>query len=304
MIADRSIFDLDRFLVQEREEVEHAIVRACDQLASLLSDELLGPVCYGVRTPGKRLRPILCAMAYRACGGVMKPEVYDLGSSLELIHAYALMHDDLPGMDDASLRRGEPTTHTLFGEKATIRAGLALIPAASLLAHRAAGALGCDDQARRSVLRKLNRAAGAGGMVGGQVLDLLGERRKLKIDELDRLHRMKTGALVTASVVIGGIAAGASSGALDGLEKFGHGIGLAYQVTDDLLDATASAGELGKNPSDGRLGKSTYVTLYGPEETARRAKGLVDEALQVLRWAKIDGPELNALAQHVIGRDR
>ena len=100
------------------------------------------------------------------------------------------------------------------------------------------------------------------------------------------------------------IAAGASSGALDGLEKFGHGIGLAYQVTDDLLDATASAGELGKNPSDGRLGKSTYVTLYGPEETARRAKGLVDEALQVLRWAKIDGPELNALAQHVIGRDR
>lgn len=304
MIADRSMFHLDRFLVQEREEVERAIVRACDQLASLLSDELLAPACHGIRTPGKRLRPILCAVAYRSCGGVMKPAVYDLGSSLELIHAYSLMHDDLPGMDDASLRRGQPTTHTLFGEDATIRAGLALIPAASLLAHRAAEALECDGQARRSVVRELNRASGAGGMVGGQVLDLLAEGRRLRIGELDRLHRMKTGALVTASLMIGGIAAGASSGTLNGLKKFGRGIGLAYQVTDDLLDATASAGELGKNPSDGRLGKSTYVSLCGLEETSRRARRLVDESLEALRQEKIDGPELGALARHVIERDR
>ena len=304
MIADPSVFHLDRFLAEERDEVERAIARACDGLATLLSDELCDPACHGLRTPGKRLRPILCTVAYRACGGVMKPAVYDLASSLELIHAYSLMHDDLPGMDDASLRRGHPTTHSLFGERATIRAGLALIPAASLLAHRAAGDLGCDDGARRAVVRELNRAAGAGGMVGGQALDLLAEGRRLQTDELDRLHRMKTGALVTASLLIGGIAAGAPSEALEGLESFGRGIGLAYQVTDDLLDATASAGELGKDPSDGRLGKSTYVGLHGLEETSRRARALVDEALEALRRAKIDEPALEALARHVIERKR
>ena len=304
MIADPSVFHLDRFLSEERDEVERALGRACDWLDALLSDELRDPACHGVRTPGKRLRPILCTVAYRACGGVMKPAVYDLGSALELIHAYSLMHDDLPGMDDASLRRGHPTTHSLFGERATIRAGLALIPAASLLAHRAAEDLGCDDQARRAVVRELNRAAGAGGMVGGQLLDLLAEGMELHTDELDRLHRMKTGALVTASLLIGGIAAGAPSDVLEGLEGFGRGIGLAYQVKDDLLDATASTGELGKHPSDGRLGKSTYVGLHGLEETSRRASTLVNEALEALRRAKIAGPTLEALARHVIERKR
>ncbi len=141
-------------------------------------------------------------------------------------------------------------------------------------------------------------------MVGGQALDLLAEGRGLHADELDRLHRMKTGALITASLLIGGIAAGAPKEALEGLESFGRGIGLAYQVTDDLLDATASAGELGKNPSDGRLGKSTYVGLHGLEETSRRARTLVEEALGALRRAKIEEPVLEALARHVIERKR
>ena len=304
MIADPSVFQLDAFLVEEREEVERAIGRACDRLVPLLSDELLGAACHGIRTPGKRLRPILCVVAYRACGGTTEAAVYDLGASLELIHAYSLMHDDLPSMDDQSLRRGQPTTHTVFGERATIRAGLALIPAASLLAHRAAGDLGCDDRACRSVVRELNRAAGAGGMVGGQVLDLLAEGGELHAEELDRLHHMKTGAVITASLLIGGIAAGASEGELGGLERFGRGIGLAYQVTDDLLDATASAGDLGKNPSDGQLGKSTYVALHGLEGTSRRARTLVDEALEALRRAEIEGPVLTALAQHVVERKR
>jgi geranylgeranyl pyrophosphate synthase len=232
------------------------------------------------------------------------PALYDLSAAIELIHAYSLMHDDLPCMDDANLRRGQPTPHTLFGEEATARAGAALIPAAGLWALRASKALGADESACRSILSQLNRAAGAGGMVGGQALDLLGEGRRLGSGELDRMHGMKTGALLTASLVIGGVAAGAHDTYLAGLESFGRGIGLAFQVTDDVLDATRGAGDLGKHPSDGLLDKSTYVSLYGLDEASERARVLADEASEALRGAGIDDPALIALASYTVERGR
>ncbi len=304
MIVDGAAMDLEALLRDERSELERALERACRWLSEELPEELFQPARHAVLSGGKRLRPILCVVAYRACGGFAGPEAYDLGAAIELIHAYSLMHDDLPCMDDADLRRGQPTPHVLFGEEATARAGLALIPAASLWALRASNALGVDEAVCRRIVRRLNGAAGAGGMVGGQALDLLGEGRCLDSDELDRLHRMKTGALLTASLVVGGMAAGASDTSLGGLESFGRGIGLAFQVTDDIQDATGGAADLGKHPSDSLLDKSTYVSLYGLEEAIRRAQELTDDATEALRRAGIDAPALIALASYVVERKR
>ena len=302
MTAVRPAIDLEALLHDERAEVERALERACEWLGDEFPDELFQPARHAVLSGGKRLRPVLCVVAHRACGGGTGPAIYDLGAAIELIHAYSLMHDDLPCMDDADLRRGQPTPHTLFGEQATARAGLALIPAASLWALRASNALGADEAVSRRIVIQLNRAAGAGGMVGGQALDLLGEGRRFDADELDRLHRMKTGALLTASLVIGGIAAGASDTTLAGLESFGRGIGLAFQVTDDILDATEVAEDLGKHPSDDVLDKSTYVSLYGLEEAMKRARVHAQEATEALRRAGLDAPALIALASYVVER--
>ena len=302
MTVGGPVIDLEALLRDERVEVERALERACEWLSDELPDELFQPARHAVLSGGKRLRPVMCVVAYRACGGGTGPAVYDLGAAIELIHAYSLMHDDLPCMDDADLRRGQPTPHTLFGEEATARAGLALIPAASLWALRASNALGANDAVSRRIVSQLNRAAGAGGMVGGQALDLLGEGRSLDSNELDRLHRMKTGALLTASLVIGGIAAGASDTTLAGLESFGRAIGLAFQVTDDILDATEVAADLGKHPSDGVLDKSTYVSLYGLEEAMKRARVHAEEATEALRGAGLDAPALIALASYVVER--
>ncbi len=302
MTADRPAIDLEALLRDERVEVERALERACQWLGDELQDDLFKPARHAVLSGGKRLRPVLCVVAHRACGGGTGPAVYDLGAAIELIHAYSLMHDDLPCMDDADLRRGQPTPHTLFGEEATARAGAALIPAASLWALRASDALGADDAVSRRIVRELNRAAGAGGMVGGQALDLLGEGQRLDPNELDRLHRMKTGALLTASLVIGGLAAGASDTTITGLENFGRGIGLAFQVTDDILDATEVAADLGKHPSDGSLDKSTYVSSYGLEEAMKRARRHAEEAAQALRGAGVDAPALIALASYIVER--
>ena len=302
MTAHRLAIDLEALLRDERVEVERALERACQWLGDELPDDLLQPARHAVLSGGKRLRPVLCVVAYRACGRGTGPAVYDLGAAIELIHAYSLMHDDLPCMDDADLRRGQPTPHTLFGAAVTARAGLALIPAASLWALRALDALGADDTVSRRIVSELNRAAGAGGMVGGQALDLLGEGQRLDPNELDRLHGMKTGALLTASLVIGGLAAGASDTAIAGLEIFGRGIGLAFQVTDDILDATEVAADLGKHPSDDVLDKSTYVSLYGLEEAMKRARVHAQEATEALRGAGVDAPALIALASYVVER--
>ena len=303
-MRDGPPLDLRAFLLREREAVEGALGRCLVPLGDFLAPTLAETGRHAVMTGGKRLRPILCIAAYRACRGTPRAAAYDLAAALEMIHAYSLMHDDLPCMDDADLRRGRPTPHRLYGEEATVRAGLALIPAACLQAHRAARALGCGDQTATAIVGELTRAAGGGGMVGGQYLDLLAEGRALEPDELDELHRMKTGALLTASLVIGGLAAGASPGELAGLRSYGRSVGLAFQITDDVLDGTASSSELGKNPSDEQLQKSTYVSLYGVEAALRRARILVDEALEALRSAVIESPELGALARYVVERER
>lgn len=304
MTASATAFDLRRYLEEEGRQVEEALERALEALARRLPEPLLLPARHGVLSGGKRLRPILCVAAYRACGGGDRSELYDLAASLELIHAYSLMHDDLPCMDDAPLRRGRPTPHRLFGEGPTARAAAALIPMAALRAFEASSVLHSDPSVPRTVVRELARAAGGGGMVGGQVLDLLGEGRSLGEVELDGLHARKTGALLAASLRIGALAAGAPSPTLGALDRYGRAIGLAFQVQDDVLDATAEAGVLGKAPSDLALEKSTYVRLHGLQEAERRARLLVEEALAALDAGGLQGPALRALARYVVERDR
>ncbi len=185
-----------------------------------------------------------------------------------------------------------------------MRAGAALIPAAALQAWEAARASGCDAGRARAVVGALLEAAGAGGMVGGQWADLEGEGASIGAEELDGLHRRKTGALLAASLHMGALAAGAGDVACGALLRYGRAIGLAFQIADDILDATQSAAVLGKNPSDEALSKSTYVGVHGLEEARRRAEGQVSEALGALADAGLEAPALEALARYVVERER
>jgi len=179
-----------------------------------------------------------------------------------------------------------------------------MIPAAAMQALAACRALGCPEERARSVAMELMQAAGPGGMVGGQWLDLLGEGHALGADDLDSLHRRKTGALLAASLVMGAVAAGAEPEVREALHTYGRAIGLAFQIADDVLDATASAEVLGKNPSDAVLDKSTYVALYGLDEARVRANEQVQQALDALAAAGVNAPALEALAHYVVERDR
>jgi geranylgeranyl diphosphate synthase, type II len=290
------------YLERERNAVEAALARAVETLEHALPSDLAAAVRHGVLGGGKRLRPVLCVSAYTACGGEASGAAYDLAASLELIHAYSLMHDDLPCMDDAALRRGRPTTHREHGEAVTMRAGATLIPAAALQALAACERLGCAPEAARAVTAVLLRAAGAGGMVGGQWVDLEGEGMSLGARELDDLHRRKTGALLAASLEMGALAAGAEAPTVDAFRAYGRAIGLAFQIVDDVLDATQSAETLGKNPSDAAHGKSTYVALYGLDEARRRARVESDRAVGALSEAGIEAPMLARLARFVVER--
>jgi geranylgeranyl pyrophosphate synthase len=296
-------FDLRAHLAAERVPVEAALERALEGLEEQLPLDVGRAARHGVMSGGKRLRPILCVEAFRACGGVVGAATYDVAASLEMIHAYSLMHDDLPCMDDAELRRGRPTTHREFGEELTMRAGAALIPAAALQTMNAARRMGTGEATAARAARVVMEAAGAGGMIGGQWLDLMGEGSRLTSDALDGLHRRKTGALLSASLQLGGIVAHADEAVLAGLLDYGRAIGLAFQIADDILDKTRSVDELGKNPSDDALDKSTYVSLYGLEEAGLRARKLVAEAHLALERAGLNAPALHALAGFVIERD-
>lgn len=304
MTEGRAFEGLSTYLTDERRHVEAALERAVGHLDARLEPDVAAAIRHGVMGGGKRLRPILCVSAYVACGGVRRSEAYDLGASLEMIHAYSLMHDDLPCMDDAELRRGRLTTHRVHGEAVTMRAGAILIPAAALHALRACAALGCTPENGRAVATRLMEAAGAGGMVGGQWLDLLGEDNPLEPAELDEVHRRKTGALLASALVMGALAAGAADGVREALGAYGRAVGLAFQIADDILDATESVETLGKHPSDALLDKSTYVALYGLTGAQERARVQVAAAVEALAGSGVYAPELEALAEYVVQRDR
>lgn len=287
-------------LSADRSAVDRALERLREEL-----DVGGGPVeqamRYALAGGGKRMRAILFLAAYRAAGGT--GDASGLAAALEVVHAYSLVHDDLPCMDDDDVRRGRPTVHRAFGVPAATAAGIAMVPLAVLAAHRANRALRLPPRVSRAIVQELMRASGAGGMIGGQLLDLEGEGLALSVEQLESIHRAKTGALIVASVRLGGLAACASDGDVEALGRYGASIGLAFQIADDVLDVTATTDELGKTAGrDAALRKSTYPLHLGLEGAKDRARRLVDEACTILREAGLLTPELEHLARFAIAR--
>ena len=262
-------------------------------------------VRYSLLSAGKRLRPTLLCASYEAVGGADRA-VAELAVAVEVVHAYSLVHDDLPCMDDDDLRRGQLTTHRAFDVRTATVAGYHMVGLAARVLDHGCQALALAAERRRAIADELFRAAGAGGMIGGQVLDLLSEGQRLAGDQLARIHRSKTGALIAASCVIGGLAEpDAPAGAIAALRGYGETIGLAYQIADDVLDATATSDQLGKTAGrDAVLAKSTFVTALGVGGARAEAERLAAEAVDRLRRSALLSPTLVALAHYVVTRSR
>lgn len=333
-MSDVQAFELETFLKTERAAIEAARARVVDEVLADMSATIADPVRYALDAGGKRLRPVLCVAAYRAVRGMsqergkvarpaeatsvhgssgggtdsdgaMPPGIYTIACGLELIHTYSLIHDDLPCMDDDDLRRGKPTTHRVYGERRAIVAGATLIALACRAVADGGLALGLAEAERMAMVGELCRAAGGGGMVGGQLLDLEAEGRPITLEELESIHRRKTGALLVAALRLGGLAARADRAVVDALGEFGAAIGLAFQIADDVLDVTASTAELGKTAGrDAELAKATYPALLGLDGARARAREEADRGIVALRAAGVESPALEALARYAVERDR
>jgi len=267
--------------------------------------ELGDPVIrYSLLGEGKRLRPTLVFAAHEALGGGGSG-VAELAAAVEVVHAYSLVHDDLPCMDDDDLRRGRPTAHRAFDVPRATRAGYQMVALAARVLAGGLSALDLSEPRRREIALELFRAAGAGGMIGGQALDLEAETKTLPVEQLEEVHRCKTGALIAASCVIGGLAAGEDvpAGHIDALRAYGQAIGLAFQIADDVLDATATSDQLGKTAGkDAARAKATFVTLLGVGAARAEAERLAAKAVDQLREAGLVSPTLVELAHYIVTR--
>ena len=280
-----------------------ARLEAC---ARRLTGEVPGPLgealAYALRTSGKRVRPALVLGAYRSAGGA-SAAIGGVAAAVEVVHTYSLVHDDLPCMDDDDRRRGRPTTHRQFDVATATRAGWVLVPVAIELLGSAAGELGLDAATLGRMGVTLLEAGGIRGMVGGQWLDLEAEGKCLGLEALMAVHRGKTGALIEACCRLGGLAAGANAAQLEALAGFGGEIGLAFQIADDVLDATATTAQLGKTAGrDRALAKSTYVSVLGVEAARAEAERHAALAVAYLRSAPLEAETLTGLAGYIITR--
>ena len=286
---------------ERRDAVDRAIGLLCDRHLPIIAGPVGEAVRYSLVGEGKRMRGILFTCAFEAAGG--RGDASGLAAAIEVVHAYSLVHDDLPCMDDDDVRRGRPTVHRAFGVRAATAAGLAMVPLAAACASHACVSLGLDDAVTGEIIADLMRASGAGGMIGGQLLDLEGEARPLSLAELERVHRAKTGALIMASATLGGRAARTSPERLEALGRYGAAIGLAFQIADDVLDVTATTDQLGKTAGrDEALKKSTYPALLGIEGAKRRAAALVREACETLAAVGLLTADLARIARFTIER--
>ena len=300
IVAMAGSFDLRA----EAEQMEQILGSVAAQVCSGVDPRLAEPIRYALQTRGKRLRPILCCAAYGAVSGKEAPvEVRRLASALELIHTYSLVHDDLPCMDDDDLRRGRPTVHRVFGVPRAVLAGAALIPAAMRVLNEEASALGLSTASRTRIVGELASASGATGMVGGQWRDLEAEAQPTDGAGLEQIHRAKTGALLVAALRVGALAAGADERQFEALSVYGSSVGLAFQITDDLLDVEGETAATGKTGGrDQVLGKSTYPGLFGMERARLLAEEHIRTGLGALKAAGLGTPALAALARHVVER--
>lgn len=269
-----------------------------------IPDTLREAVMYSLLAGGKRLRPVLMMAAVEALGDEAETAL-PVACAVEMIHTYSLIHDDLPAMDNDDYRRGKLTNHKVYGEAMAILAGDALLTHAFYTAAQVSRRAEVPAERALAIIEMLSELAGPKGMVGGQVADMLGEQGLTKQEELDGIHRHKTGDLIVFSLKAGGILGGANAEQLTALERFGYKIGLAFQIQDDILDITGDEKKLGKSVnSDEKQQKVTYPYLIGLEASRRRVEKLTEEGKQAIASAGFVHPErLNDLADYLMQRD-
>ncbi len=257
---------------------------------------------HSVFAGGKRLRPVLCMEAGRMVAGSLPARIEELGAALEMLHTYSLIHDDLPALDNDDLRRGRPTCHKAFGEAIAILAGDAL----QTQAYEVLARLKCSAEARVRIIEEIAHDTGTvDGMIGGQVVDLEAEHTQPTAEMLEYIHRSKTAALITASLVSGGLYAGSKDSQVAKLRAFGLGIGLAFQIVDDVLDVTQTSQQLGKTAGkDTASEKVTYPSLFGIEGSLKRADALVNDAFAELDSFGERAEPLKELARFLVERKK
>ena len=296
------MLDLDSYLTSQKKRINRA-------LESLLKtsdkpDRILEAMTYSLMAGGKRIRPVLCVAAAEAAGG--NPEdALPAACALEMVHTYSLIHDDLPAMDDDALRRGKPTCHMAFDEATAILTGDALLT----LAFQTLASIELSNAEQTAkwlrVIRLISYAAGYCGMIQGQMLDITSEGRQLTLAELKSLHRLKTGALIEASISSGALLGGLNSNKISMLESYAHNIGLAFQVTDDILNVEGDPEIMGKAVGTDKLrNKSTYPSLLGLKKSKDFAGKLAENALQALESFDQKAEPLRAIAKYIVERKK
>jgi geranylgeranyl diphosphate synthase type II len=292
--------DLKDYLKQRCQLVDQAL-EGLLPAASELPASLHGAMRYSVFAGGKRLRPVLMLAACETVGGDLN-NALAAACAMEMIHTYSLIHDDLPAMDDDDFRRGNPTSHKVYGEATAILAGDALLTEAFILLAREQQFP--DPAVRLRVIQEIAHASGSHGMVGGQVVDMESEgKSEIGLAMLSYIHTHKTGALIRASVRAGALLGGATDDSLAALTRYGDAIGLAFQIADDILDVEGTTEQLGKDAgSDQARGKATYPALVGLEASKARAQELVQMALEALSSFDQRAEPLRAIASYIVKR--
>ena len=295
-------FDLSGYLKAKREVVDHSLKHYIEETTLAEGERIAQAMTYSLMAGGKRLRPILCLAACEAVGGDPK-RVLPAAGALEMIHTYSLVHDDLPAMDNDDMRRGRHTCHKAFDEATAVLAGDALLTAAfQLIADQNSGLMA---EIRLRLVQIMARASGAMGMIEGQMRDIASEGQMLDVEDLKRLHSLKTGALIRASVEMGAVAGHASKEEVECLRDYAENIGLAFQVVDDILNVEGDPLVMGKNVgTDAALEKATYPALMGLQPSKNFARTLIDDAVFALSGFGEKGAPLVALARYILTRKR
>ena len=296
-------FNLKDYIESRRAQINRALTHYLPPHAG--QTEILAAMNHSLHAGGKRLRPILCIAACEIVGGNGE-DVLPACCAIEMVHTYSLIHDDLPAMDDDQLRRGQPTCHVAFGEATAILAGDALVTRAfQLLAGHALTQAGSDLPKWLRVMQHIGKAAGYEGMIEGQMQDIRSEGRRLSLEQLERLHRLKTGAMITASVVSGAEIGNANPEQKAALTDYADSIGLAFQVQDDILNIEGDPAKLGKNiGTDQQRHKNTYPALLGLTPAKSRAAMLKAQALRALDIFDTKTEPLREIATYIIERKR
>jgi geranylgeranyl diphosphate synthase type II len=302
-MRNRGAFDLKEYLGKKREVVDTALQGYLPETQGPAAD-LVRAMRYSLFAGGKRLRPILCLAAAEAVGG-KDAEALPVACALEMIHTYSLIHDDLPVMDDDDLRRGKPTSHKVFGEALALLAGDALLTEAFRVMTSAPIEGSVSPRLRLRAVDLISRAAGREGMVGGQVVDIQSEGKTVDFPTVETMHNRKTGALIRASVTTGALLGGGTESQISCLSTYGKKIGLAFQISDDILDIEGDSETLGKTVgADEQRGKMTYPALIGLEKSKEIRAGLVQAATESLKGLDGRAEPLRVIARYIIERKK